>query len=131
MACGVVSCPHGRGAKKVSDDVAENLVRMSSGIDLRVGLHDLAVAIDQVANAVGALGVSTVAGAVEQAHFAARVAEKREVEVEFLGKGAVVVFRVEADAENSRVLVFVSPDLVTEPATLRRSPGCIGFRVEP
>ena len=115
----------------LSADVAENLVRMSSGIDLRVGFYYLAFTIDQVADAFWAFGVWAIARTVEQAHFAVRVTEKGEVKAEFLSEGTVVVLRVEADAENSRVLVFVLPDLVTEPATLRRSPRCISFRVEP
>ena len=104
---------------------------MSSGIDLRVGFYYLAFTIDQVADAFGVFCVRAIARIVEQAHFAARVADKREVKVPFLSKGAVVVLRVEANAENPRVLVLVLPDLVTEPATLRRSPRCISFRVEP
>jgi hypothetical protein len=71
-----------------------DLGRPRAGIDAGVPLLDLAVLVDDDADARRALGGIGV-GAVGGADVAVGVADQREVEVEFLGKGFVLGWRVE------------------------------------
>jgi hypothetical protein len=100
-------------------------------LDARVGLLDLAVGADQVADAFRAAGLGVVAGAVGEADLAVRVAQQREVVVELLREGRVGLRGVEADPEDLDALLVVLVLEVAEPATLLGSAGGVGLRVEP
>jgi hypothetical protein len=104
---------------------------VTSGVHLRIDLQDHAVGSDEVAHPFGVSRVSSVAGAVEETHFAGRVAEERKVETELLREGAVVLLGIEADAEDLRVLLFEEPQFVAEPATFGGSARGIRFGIEP
>jgi hypothetical protein len=60
-----------------------------------------------------------------------RIGEQEKGEIVFLGERLVLLDRVEADAEDNRVLAFVILDSGPESFTLDRSPGCVGLGVEP
>ena len=92
-------------------------------------LLDLAVPVDHDPDALGALRRIDV-GAVGGADLAVGVADEREVEVVLLGEGLVLGRRVEGDAEDRCVLPVVVRLEVAEPATLGRSAGGVGFRIE-
>ena len=94
-------------------------------------LGDLAVLIDHIGNALRVLIFGAARGAVRDPDLALRVTEQREGKVELLRELAVLLDRVEADAEDLDVLRFVLLDRVPEPGTLERSAGCVGLRVEP
>ncbi len=96
-----------------------------------MGLKDRPIRSDHVRDPRGDPGGRRVAGAVGQPDFAFRVAEKRERVVELLGKGRVVLDRIERDAEDLRVLLPVIGVEVAEPATLGRSAGSVRLRIEP
>ena len=51
--------------------------------------------------------------------------------MELIRELPVLLRRVEADAEDLRVLLLVLPDEVPEPGTFLRSTGCVGLRIEP
>jgi hypothetical protein len=80
---------------------------MAGGVDLGIDPGDGAVRSDDIADAPGVGRVGAVARPVEKADFARRVAEQGKVEIEFFREGAIVLFGVEADAENPGVLLFV------------------------
>ena len=104
---------------------------MVGGVDVRVRLLYGSVRADPIADALRVGGVRGVARTIGQPNRARRIAEKREVEVEFLRELAVVFDGIETDTEDVNVLVGVLLNLVAEPATFRRSPGGISLGVEP
>ncbi len=89
---------------------------MLAGADFGVGRRDLALLINQVADAAGVTGFDVAAGAVSQSHLAFGIAEQFEREIELFGEGGVL-FEIGIE--------------VTEPATFGRSTRGIGFGVEP
>jgi hypothetical protein len=101
------------------------------GVDVRVRLLYDSVRADPIADALRVGGVRGVARTIGQPNRARRIAEKREVEVEFLRERAVVVDAIETDTEDLDVLLGVWLSLVAEPATLFRSSGGIGLGIEP
>jgi hypothetical protein len=104
---------------------------MARGVDFGIDLDDPPVGSDEVADPLGVGRIGAVARPIEKAHLARRVAEQRKVEVEFLRERAIVLFGVEADAENLSVLLFVEPELVAEPATFGGSAGGVRLGIEP
>jgi hypothetical protein len=96
-----------------------------------VRLGDLPLFIDQIGDAFRVAILRGFRGAVGEADAAIGVAEEGEGEVELFGEVLVLVRRVEADAEDLRVLRFVLRDEVPEPGTLTRSTRGVGLRVEP
>lgn len=104
---------------------------MAGGIDVGVRLAHGSIHADPIADALRVRGVRGLARTVGHPHGARRIAEKREVEVEFLRERAVVVDAIETDAEDVNVLLSVWLSLVAEPATFLRSPGGVGFGIEP
>jgi hypothetical protein len=115
------SCPEG----------LQDLFGVAGRIDLGIDREDVPVGTDDVAHPFCIGRVPAVAGAVREPDFPGRVAEQREVVVELLREGAILRFRVEADAQNLRVLLLELPDPVAEPATFGRSAGSVGLGVEP
>jgi hypothetical protein len=101
------------------------------GIHLRVCPRDLALLVDQIADAIGVAGFRIIAGAIRDADLTVGVAQQREGKVEFLGEGGIVLNRVEAGAQNDGVEGVEIGLLIAEPATFNRSTRGIGFRVEP
>ena len=104
---------------------------MARSIDVRVRFPYGSVGADPKADALRVLGVLGVARAVGDPDRARRVAQKREVEVEFLRERAVDIDGIEADAEDVNVLVGVLLNLVAEPATFLRSSGGVGLGIKP
>jgi hypothetical protein len=104
---------------------------MLARADFGVRRRDLALLIDQVADATGVTGFGVGAGAVLQADLALGVAEQFEGKIELFGERGVILDGVEADPENGNVVLFEIGIEVTEPATLVRSTRCVGFGVEP
>ena len=104
---------------------------MLFGLHLLVDLLDFSVGGNDVGDAPRVAVRRLVARPVREAHLPIGVTEQREVELELLGKFLVVFDRVEADAEDLRVLRFVFTGSITEPASLGRSARCVSGRVEP
>ena len=104
---------------------------MAGRIDVLVRLTHGSVRADPIADAFRVGGVLGVARTVGHPHRARRIAQKREVEVEFLRERAVVVDAIEADTEDVNVPVGVLRSLVAEPATFLRSPGSVGLGKKP
>ena len=104
---------------------------MPRGVDLGIDREDAPVGTDDIAHTLRGGGLLAVTSAVREPDFPSRVAEKGEVEVEFLSERAVLVFRVEADSQNLGVLLLELPDVVAEPATFCRSAGGIRLGVKP
>jgi len=109
----------------------QHLFGMARGVDLGIDRDDRAVGSDEITDPPGIGCVSTIARPIEKTHSARRVAEQRKVEIEFLRERAIVLFRVEADAENLSVLLFVEAELVAEPATFGGSAGGVRLGIEP
>ena len=104
---------------------------MPRGVDLGIDREDVPVGTDHVAHPLGVGRVLAVAGAVGEPDVPAGIAEEREVEIELLGEGAILLLRVEADPENLRVLLLELSDVVAEPATFSGSAGGVGLGIEP
>jgi len=100
-------------------------------VDLLPDLRDLARGIDEVRDALGIALGGGIGGAVGETDFAIGVAQEPEREIELLGEVSVLLGRIEADAEDLDVLADELGGLVAEPATLDRSTGCVGLRIEP
>ena len=100
-------------------------------VHFRVRLRDLSFFVDHVGDAARVFVFRRVGRAVRDADLAIGIAQQRERELELLGEALVLVRRVEADAEDFRVLFVVLGQEVPEPGTLARSAGGVGLRVEP
>jgi hypothetical protein len=109
----------------------QDFFRMPRSVDFGIDGEDAPVGPDDIAHPFGVLRVLPVAGAVGEPDLPRGVTEKREVVVELLGEGAILLLGIEADAENLRVLLLELSSPVAEPATFCRSAGCIGLWVEP
>jgi hypothetical protein len=72
-----------------------------------VRLRDFAVLVDQVRDATGVLVFRRVGGAIGDADLPVSVAEEREREAVLLREAGVLLDRVEADADDLRVLLLV------------------------
>jgi hypothetical protein len=95
-----------------------------------VPLFDRAVPGDHHTDALRAL-VGIGVGAVGRANLPIGVANQREVEAVLVGERLVLGGGIEGDAEDDGSLFVVLRLKVAEPATLRRSPRCVGLRKEP
>src|SRR5712691_39686 len=104
---------------------------MGGGVDLRVRLPDLPVRADEVADALRRPRGGVLGRAVGHPELAVGVAQQREVELELLGEGGVLLHGVEARAQDLHTLVLVLLDAVAEPATLGRSTGRVRLGIEP
>ena len=107
-----------------------DLRRPAPGIHLRVPLFDRAVPGDHHTDALRAL-VGIGVGAVGRADLPIGVANQREVEAVLVGERLVLGGGIEGDAEDDGSLLVVLRLKVAKPATLRRSPLCVGLRKEP
>jgi hypothetical protein len=93
--------------------------------------RDLAVLVDHVRDAAGVLILRRVGGPVGEADLVIGVAEEGEGVVVLLCEVGVLFDRVEADADDAGVLLFVLFVEVPEPGTFSRSTACVGLRIEP
>ena len=98
---------------------------------IRQRLRDPSLGIDDVADPAGVLGLRIVGRAVGHPDLALHVAEKRERILELLCECGVVLDGVEGRAEDLGVLLLKFRVEVAEPATLERSAGGRGLRIEP
>lgn len=114
-----------------ASEALQHLLRVAGDIYFRIDLEDPAIGTDEVTDPFGTRCFGTLAGSIEQANFARRVAEQREVEIVFLREGTIVFLVIDADAEDLGVLLLEEPELVAEPATFDGSAGSVGLGVEP
>jgi hypothetical protein len=96
-----------------------------------MSLRDDAVLVDHVCDAPRIFVFRRVTGAVRDADAPIDVAQERERKIEFLREVAILGLRVEADAEDLRVLRLVLGLEVPEPGTFARSTGCVGLWIKP
>jgi hypothetical protein len=59
------------------------------------------------------------------------IAEQRKGKLILLGELGILFDVVEADAEDLDIIPFKIANLIAEPATLDRSAGSVGLRIEP
>jgi hypothetical protein len=76
-------------------------------------------------------GLRIRARAIGQRCRALAIAEERELKLELLCKSPILLWRVEAGAENLDIALLVVILMVAEPASLQRSARRIGLRVKP
>ena len=112
-------------------EIPQHLLWVVGGVHVRIGPHYFPIAIDQIADPLGILGVGAVASPIRQADRTARIGKQRKIEVELLGKGGVLLRSIETDSEDLYPFVGVLLATVAEPATLRGSPGGVGLGIEP
>jgi hypothetical protein len=94
-------------------------------------LLDLAVGADHIGDALGVPILRRLAGTVGEPDPVVDVAEQPEGVLELLGERAVLLRRVEGDAQDLDALLFEFADSITEPAALLGSPGRVGLGIEP
>lgn len=111
--------------------IAQDFFGLGGRVHLGIGIADLPVGPDEIADTLRVLRRRVVTGTVRQTQAARRVAQKRKVELELLCKSRVLLRAVEADTEDLDLFVAVLLNAVAEPATLLRSTGGIGLGVEP
>ena len=104
---------------------------MGPCFDVREGVGDEAVLVDDVSDPVGVASVRLVAGPVGKTDLAIHIAEQRKGEIELLREGRVFLDRVEGAAQDLDASLLELRVEVAEPATLGRSTRCVGLRVEP
>ena len=104
---------------------------MIGGFYIAIGLLDLPVRADQVADPARILSIRIVGRAVGHAYLAVNIAEQIEGKIELVPEGQVVGRRVETDPQYDGVFRGEILDSITESLALHRSPGRIGLRVPP
>jgi hypothetical protein len=109
----------------------EDLLGVRLRGDLRVGVRDLPIGTDDVADPLGELARRRLGRPVGDSDLAIDVAEQGEREPLLLREDGVLLDRVEGGAQDLGVLLLELGVVVAEPATLLRSPGGAGLRIEP
>jgi hypothetical protein len=111
--------------------VGENLARVISRIHLRINGGDFALAINQIADAIGIARARAIGGAIRDGHLVVGVGQQFEREIKFGRECGIARGIVEAEAENLDVGILECGVLVAEPATFTRSAGGVGLGIEP
>jgi len=104
---------------------------MVARIDLVVDSRDAAVLVDQNTDAAGVPSLIVGTRTVGNSHAAIGIAEQGEGKLVLIGELGVLLDVVEADTEDLDIILFEVGNLIAEPATLDRSAGGIGLRIEP
>jgi len=104
---------------------------MLRGSHLWIGGGDLALLVDQVADAARVAGFGVGAGPVCKTELAVNVTQQFEWKIEFLREGGVGLDAVEADAQDHDIMLFEIGILVAEPAAFDRSARGVGLGIEP
>jgi hypothetical protein len=94
-------------------------------------LHDRPFFVDHVGDPPGVFALLRIRCPVRKADLSLRIAEERKGKPELFGETPILFRRIEAHAEDFRVLRLVLLDEVPEPGTLKRSTRCVRFRIEP
>jgi hypothetical protein len=122
---------HAPATTLYAEDVGEHLGRMVARIDLIVDARDVAVLVDQNADAIGVTCLIIGTRAVCDSHAAIGIAEQGEGKLVLIGELGIPFNVVEADTQDLDIILIEVGDLIAEPATLDRSAGGIGLRIEP
>ncbi len=101
---------------------------MRPGIDLRKGVRDDAVLINDIANPAGKAGVP---GAIRLAEHVVGIAEQGERKVTLVGECLICLNGVEACPENLHVVLCKGVVMVTEPVPFGRSTPGVGLGIKP
>ncbi len=88
----------------MSSQQGENVGGEGGGVGLGKNVPHLAIGADDVGDAPGVLGLARIGRAVLRPDRAAGVAEERVGELELLGEGPVLLYGVEADAQDGGIL---------------------------
>jgi len=104
---------------------------MVAGVDAVVNARDLALFVDQEADATRVTRLGIVARAVGHPEGAVGVAQQREVEGVLLRKGGVVLDSIEARTQDDDLVFDKIILLVAEPAPFGGSAGSVSLGVEP
>ena len=114
-----------------SPQVLQDLRGMLRRVHLRIGRFDLPFGVDQVRYPAWMLRRRIFGCSVGQSDLPIGIAEQGEFEVELFGERLVLRCRVEADSQDLAVLLLELVGEIAEPATLGRSAGGVGLRIEP
>jgi hypothetical protein len=122
---------HAPATTLYAEDVGEHLGRMVARIDLVVDARDVAVLVDQNTDAAGVACLIIGTRAVCDSHAVIGIAEQWEGKLVLIGELGIPFNVVEADTQDLDIILIEIGDLIAEPATLDRSAGGIGLRIEP
>jgi len=111
--------------------VGQHLFRMLARIHFGIRSFDLALLIDEEADAIGIARLRIGAGAIRQAELAVGIAEQFVGKIELLGEGGVSLDTIETDAEDYDASLLEIGVVVAEPATLDGSARGISLGIEP
>ena len=104
---------------------------MAARTDGIVRFLNLALFVNQVADALGVASGGSIARAVCKSNCTSGVAEERVRKLIFPRKGSVLGHRIETDAQDFDAPSSEFVDLVAEPAAFRRSARSIGLGIKP
>ena len=128
---GLQGRPAGRSYMVLCHQVRQHFGRMATGSDRSVGLDDLSLFVDEVAEAFGVAGLGLVAGAIGKADRASGVTQEGKGEAELLREGGIFCHRIKTHSEYFYVLRAKVGNLVAEPAAFGGSTRGICFGVKP
>jgi hypothetical protein len=78
--------------------IPQDLLMVAGGVDLLIGLHDLPIRPNEVADPIRVLGAGILARPVGHSDGATGVAEQGKGEIELLGEGSIFFNSVKANA---------------------------------
>lgn len=104
---------------------------MATRTDGIVRFLDFPLFINDVTDPFCIASLGVIAGAVGESNRACGIAEKEKRKLILLRKGSILGDRVKTHAKDFDIPSTEFLDLVTEPATFRRSTWGVGFRIKP
>jgi len=104
---------------------------MIARIYLVVHSYDVAILVDQNADAARVTRLVVGTRAVSHSDAAIGVAKQWKRELVLIGELGIALHIVEADTQDLDVIFIVVGDLIAEPATFHSSAGRVGLRIEP
>src|SRR5579875_660649 len=104
---------------------------MNARVDLRISAKYLTLLVDHVADTLRVRRFGTVAGAVGQPDAAFRIGEQSKRKTKLVGKGGIVLDRVETDPDHRDIVFLVVIVIVPDTAALGRTSRRAGLRIEP
>jgi hypothetical protein len=101
---------------------------MRPGIDLRKGMRNDAVFVNDVSDTAGIARIPRTIGLTQDM---IRITEQRIGKAEFISKRLVCFYRIKAYPKNLDMVLRKRIVVVTEPVPFGRSTTSVGFRIKP
>lgn len=112
-------------------ELLQHFLRVARGIDFWIGLKNLPIFSNHIANALGVFIAGRFAGPIRQSNLAVGVTQEGERKLKLEGKSSVFFDWIKADAKDFYVFCIIFSDSIPESFAFVGSPGGVRLGVEP